>query len=98
MSLFAAPVTFLLAQKSNQKRVIPNSFGTQCFRPQSSPPPLGKEANALFYRLVLRTTPYSLVINILRWHNLIVHFNSLKKQPEPGKDILENSIFKKSKV
>jgi len=53
ISLFVARVTFLHAQKSDQK-----GHFAQCYRPQANTPPLGKEACALFIWLVLRTAPY----------------------------------------
>ncbi len=65
MSLFVAPVTFLLAQKRGNKRefveparalakkgTLPNASARNPARPS-----LGKEANTLFFGLVLRTTP-----------------------------------------
>jgi|GEM_PF-1531306 len=62
-------VTFLLAQKSNQKRALcPMLPPTYPARPS-----LGKEANALFFWLVLRTTPYELIFNSLNFYNSIIH-------------------------
>jgi len=37
-----------------------------------SRPSLGKEAYALFYWLVLRTAPYTLIINLLKFHNPVI--------------------------
>jgi len=40
-------------------------------------PSLGKEPYALFYWLVLRTAPYSLIINVLKLNNPIIHVNTI---------------------
>jgi len=53
IALFAAPVTFCLPKKGT----LHNASAHKPARPW-----LGKEASALFFWLVLRTAPYSLII------------------------------------
>jgi len=62
-------VPFLLAQKTNPKKgTLPNASARKQSRPS-----LGKEADTLFYWLVLRTPPYALIMSVLQKYNPIVH-------------------------
>gem|GEM_PF-1068508 len=96
-SLFVTLVTFLLAQKrgSNEslrasllcdgKKGHPVSLRDPMLQPAyPARPSLGKEASPLFYRLVLRTAPYELIMSVLQIYNPIVHVKFSIRIPRQG--------------